>query len=189
MSETIATTYTVQTQPLTPEAFAPFGVILSPQGRERLPINTYGDKLDLYRESFASDQPIEWFIVQGRVRDMQALFLERHSQITQTFIPLNGDGFVMLVAKHDAAETNSLVHHEELQAFVIPGDTAVQLHCNTWHENPFPLKDNQTFLVTSHQALTRGHQQNPDASLAQLPLDLERRWYKDHGTEVRVDVS
>jgi ureidoglycolate lyase len=176
----------LQTQSLSKEAFAPFGVVLTPEGRERLPINTYGDKLDLYREPFESDQPTEWFIVQGRVREMKALFLERHHHITQAFIPLNGDGFVMVVAEANAPEENGLVSLEHLRAFVIPGDTAIQLYRSTWHENPFPLKDNQCFLVTSHQALSRAHQQNPDASLAQLPLDLERKWFKDSGLELQI---
>jgi ureidoglycolate lyase len=178
--------HTLKVEVLTEETFAAFGVILTPEGRERLPINTYGDKLDLYREPFISDQPVEWFIVQGRVREMKALFLERHQHITQTFIPLNGHGFIMVVAKAEAGETNGLINTNELHAFDIPGDTAIQLYKNTWHENPFPIKDNQTFLVTSHQALTRGHQQNPDASLAQLPLDLERRWFKDYNMDLRI---
>ncbi len=84
--------------PLTTEAFAPFGTILSPEGRARLPVNTYGDALSLYREAFETDQPIEWFIVQGQPRPMEALFLERHRQITQAFLPLGGQGFVLLVA-------------------------------------------------------------------------------------------
>lgn len=37
---------------LTAAAWAPFGVVLSPEGRARLPINTYGTDVDLYREDF-----------------------------------------------------------------------------------------------------------------------------------------
>jgi ureidoglycolate lyase len=180
---------TLKLQTLTAEAFAPFGVVLSPTGRDRLPINTYGDKLNLYRESFASDQPIEWFIVQGIKRDMQALFLERHMQLTQAFIPMNGDPLVTIVARPDAREENGMVAFEEMQAFMIPGNTAFQIHRGTWHENPFPLKDDQWFLVTSHAALTLGHQKNPDQRLQGLPLDLERRWFKDCSYDLRVAVS
>ena len=35
------------------------GVLLSSEGKTRLPINSYGDKVDIYREGFESDQPIE----------------------------------------------------------------------------------------------------------------------------------
>ncbi len=171
---------------LTPEAFSPFGVVLSPQGRERLSINTYGDKLNLYREEFQSDQPIEWFIVQGIKRDMQALFLERHMQLTQAFIPMNGDGFITIVARPDAKQENGMIALNEMHAFIVPGDTAIQIHRGTWHENPLSQKENQWFLVTSHAALTLGHQKNPDQKLQSLPLDLERKWFKDCDFDICV---
>jgi ureidoglycolate lyase len=171
---------TITAEPLTPAAFAPFGVVLSPEDRPRLPVNTYGDALDLYRAGFATDQPIEWFIVQGKPRAMTALFLERHMQLTQAFFPLGGHGFVMLVARPDAAEDDDgMIALSETRAFHIPGNVGVQLHQGTWHENPFPQTAGQVFLVTSHAALTRGHQTNPSADLADLPLDLERRFYAE----------
>jgi ureidoglycolate lyase len=178
----------LKVEPLTKEAFAPFGVILSAQGRNRLPINTYGDKLDLYRETFETDQPIEWFIAHFRSRDPNPLFLERHHLLTQTFIPLGGKAFVSVVAAKDAPLIDGMPKLEAIKAFVVPGDTAIQLHRSTWHENPFPLESEQTLLVTSHAALTRGHQENPEASLAQLPLDLERSWFKDTSFDLRLEL-
>jgi ureidoglycolate lyase len=180
----------VMIEHLTPQAFAPFGTVLHPYGRERLPVNTYGDKLSLYREEFESDQPIEWFIVQGLQRPLSALFLERHMMITQTFIPMNGDGLIMIVAPPACAEEpNGLPSYAKTRAFFIPGDTAVQLHRGTWHENPFPVKNGQWFLVTSHAALTRGHQKNPKQGLEALPLDLERRFYAKAGVELTAKRS
>jgi ureidoglycolate lyase len=180
-------TIEIALEPLTPEAFAPFGTILSPEGRARLPVNTYGDALSLYREGFETDQPIEWFIVQGRPRPMEALFLERHLQITQAFLPLGGQGFVMLVARPDAeTEPDGMIKTAETRAFHAPGTVGIQLHRGTWHENPFPLAAGQVFLVTSHAALTRGHQTNPRADLADLPLDLERRFYAERNVTLRI---
>ena len=180
---------TLLVEPLTAEAFAPFGTVLSPKGRDRLPVNTYGDKLDIYREGFETDQPTEWFIVQGRRRAMSALFLERHRQLTQAFIPMNGDAFVTVVAPPDVGfEESGLPLLSETKAFIVPGDAAIQLHRGTWHENPFPLRDDQWFLVTSHAALTRGHQKNPVGGLEALPLDLERRFYAEAGVELRVGL-
>lgn len=175
--------------PLTPEAFAPFGTILAPEGRARLPVTTYGDALCLYREGFETDQPIEWFIVQGKPRPMEALFLERHRQITQAFLPLGGQGFILLVARPEAeAEADGLIAQSETRAFHVPGTVGVQLHRGTWHENPFPLTTDQVFLVTSHATLTRGHQSNPRADLADLPLDLERRFYAERNVTLRISL-
>lgn len=179
----------LRAEPLTAEAFAPFGVVLSPSGRTRLPVNTYGDKLDISREGFETDQPTEWFIVQGRRREMSALFLERHMQLTQTFIPMANDAFVTVVAAPGVEfEENGLPKLGETRAFIVPGNMAIQLHRGTWHENPFPLRDDQWFLVTSHAALTRGHQKNPAQGLEAMPLDLERRFYAQAGVELRVEV-
>ncbi len=184
----ISNRLSLKIEPLTREAFAPFGVVLHPSGRERLPVNTYGDKLNLFRESFETDQPIEWFIVEGKRRPMSALFLERHMQISQTFIPMNGDGFLTIVAPPGVRdEASGLPAYDQTRAFYVPGHMAIQLHRGTWHENPFPLKDGQWFLVTSHAALTRGHQKNPQAGLEALPLDLERRFYAKAGVELTVN--
>lgn len=94
----VHTSRALPVQALTPEAFAPFGQVLTADGRRRLPINTYGDSLDLFREGFESDQPTEWFIFLGRDRGAGVLFLERHQQLTQTFIPVGGKGFHTVVA-------------------------------------------------------------------------------------------
>lgn len=165
----------IKAQPLSAEAFAPFGVVLSPAGRTRLPINTYGDRLDIYREPFQSDQPIEWFIVQFWERDLRVLFLERHHEITQTFIPLSGDAFLMVVARPDAHMEQELPALDEICAFIVPGDAAIQLHRSTWHENPIPLKDGQVIIVSSHASLTRSHQsQSEQEQLEAYKLDVEK---------------
>lgn len=170
----------------TPENFAPFGRLLTPEGRKRLPINTYGDSLDLFREGFETDQPIEWFIFEGRPRGTGVLFLERHRLLSQTFIPVNGYGFLMVVAPPDAREEDGFPILDEVMAFAIPGDCPIQLHRGTWHENPLPTAHGTRLLVTSHAALTLAHQQNPDPHLSTLPLDLERRWYRHGGYDLRV---
>ena len=170
----------------TPESFAPFGKVLGESGRKRLPINTYGDKLDLYRESFESDQPIEWFIVHAHARRREVLFLERHLQLTQTFIPLGGKPFYTIVARAGAREENGFPALEEIKAFLVPGDVAIQVDRGTWHENPMPAEDRARLLVTSHAALTLAHQQNPAPKLKALPLDLERRWYKAGGYDLTI---
>jgi ureidoglycolate lyase len=170
----------------TPENFASFGKILTAEGRPRLPVNTYGDKLDLYREVFETDQPIEWFIVEGRSRWNGVLFLERHMQLSQAFIPLGGQGFYTVVAQPGAVDENGFIALDEIKAFNVPGDMAIQLHRGTWHENPMPSGNEMSLLVTSHANLTLAHQQNPDPALAKLPLDLERRWYRAGGYELTI---
>jgi ureidoglycolate lyase len=188
---TAATTHTtrrLRVETVTPENFAPFGRVLTPEGRKRLPINTYGDKMNLFRESFDSDQPIEWFIFQGYKRWNGVLFLERHQQLTQTFIPVGGKPFYTVVAPAGCKEENGFPALSEMRAFFVPGNCVIQVNRATWHENPMPLQDDTRMLVTSHSKLTYAHQQNPDPKLANAPLDLERRWYKAGGYDLTLDA-
>lgn len=179
----------IQAQPLTKEAFAPFGVILSPEGRQRLPINSYGDKADIYKESFETDRPIEWLIVHFKDRGRQVLYLERHQHLTQTFIPLGGHSFLMVVARPDCREENGLPARDELHAFVVPGDVAVQIHRGTWHENPIPLTPDLKLVVSAHQSLAQGHQaSSASQATAATQADVEKRKLSDYQTELLVNV-
>ena len=49
----------VEVEPLTPEAFAPFGDVLTVEGRERLPIDLYSG-VDVFRADFHTNRPMEW---------------------------------------------------------------------------------------------------------------------------------
>lgn len=184
----IETRHRLAVEALTPDAFAPFGTVLTEEGRERLPVDTYGESLDLYREDFESDQPVEWFIVAARPRWTGVLFLERHLQLTQTFIPIAGEGFYTVVARPQAVEEGAHVVLAEMRAFHVAPGQAIQLHRGTWHENPMPAGAPLRALVTSHAALTVAHQQDPDPALAGLAKDLERRWYRAAGIEVTLDA-
>lgn len=188
-SVAVHTTRKLAFETVTAENFKPFGRVLTDAGRTRLPINTYGSNLDLYREGFESDQPTEWFIVRGKNRGTQVLFLERHQQLTQTFIPVGGNGFHTVVAPPNCREEDGFPALSELRGFYVPGDSAIQIHRATWHENPMPERDNTLLLVTSHANLTLAHQQNPDPRLASLPLDLERRWYKQGGYDLSLNLA
>lgn len=183
----IHTTRRLPFETVTAENFAAFGVVLTEAGRTRLPINTYGDRLDLYRENFESDQPTEWFIASFKNRGTGVLFLERHQQLSQTFIPVGGHGFHTVVARPGAREVNGFPALDELRAFWVPGDAAIQIHRATWHENPMAKVDGTRLLVTSHANLTLAHQQNPDPKLKDLPLDLERRWYRAGGYDLSIE--
>lgn len=180
------TTRALAVDVVTPENFAAFGTVLTPEGRDRLPINTYGDRLNLFRESFESDQPTEWFIFQGFRRWNGVLFLERHQQLTQTFIPVGGKAFYTVVAPPNAREEHGFPALDQLRAFLVPGDSVIQLHRATWHENPMPVEDDTRMLVTSHAKLTLAHQQNPNPVAQNAPLDLERRWYRAGGYELTL---
>ena len=140
-SETGAEVRTITAEPLTSDSFATCGDVLAASG-EPLP-HVYGDTMDVYQPgTHECDVETEFIVMRYRLREPRVLFLERHQQITQTFIPLNGNPFVLTVAPPDAPLENGLPVLDSLRAFVVPGDVGAKAHRGTWHEVPLPLVDN-----------------------------------------------
>jgi ureidoglycolate lyase len=167
---------TIVAEPLTTEAFAPFGEVLTLEGQERLPIDLYGDRIDVYRPALIhADTPIEWLLVYLRLREFRIHFLERHEELAQAFVPLAAHPFISVVAAPDAREEDGVPAFDEVRAFIVPGDRGIQIHRGTWHEPPFPLVDGALCLVTSHQALTAGLGSELDERREIHRLDVDKR--------------
>lgn len=176
----------VEVEPLTPEAFAPFGDVLSVEGRERLPINLYPG-VDVFRADFHTNRPMEWLLTRNDVRDFRILYLERHMELTQAFISLGGKPFIQTVAAPDARLEDDVPALDEIKAFMVPGDVATNMHPGTWHEPPFGLVDGQTFLYTSHADLTAGLGADRDAKDSIGEKDVDKRNITEHaGYELRI---
>jgi ureidoglycolate lyase len=167
---------TVIAEQLTREAFEPFGDVLAPEGLERLPIELYGGTFDSYRAGvLGSDRPVEFLVSRCRVREFRVHFLERHVELTQTFVPLGGAPFVVVVARPEARQEFGIPAFEEVRAFLVRGDVAVNLRRGTWHEPPFPLVDGTLMLFTSHLMLTRGLESGLDGRNEIDRQDVEKR--------------
>lgn len=146
---------TISAELATVEGFAPYGELLTTIG-EPTP-HVYGDTLAPYRAGrLRSASEVEWIITTYHLREFRVLYLERHHNITQTFIPLGGDAMVVAVARPDAPLVNGVPALDEVRAFIIPGTMAANLHLGTWHEVPFPTVEGQTTLLTSHAGVTTG---------------------------------
>jgi ureidoglycolate lyase len=170
-----ATPHTLQAEPLTVEAFAPFGRTLGPEGKEPRAIDLYGGRMETYTTEFDADLPGEWLITQQRVRPFEAKYVERHERLTQAFFSFGGHPFLVVVAPADAPEEHGLPALDAWRAFVVPGTTAVQIERGTWHEVPFALVDDQVITVMSHRALTQGLASTPDERGEINANDVDKR--------------
>jgi ureidoglycolate lyase len=194
MAATKTEVRTITAELLTREAFAPFGDVLSTDGITALKegSNFYSEgKSNLYRPSvLESDRPVEYLLYESGPRPMRVRFLERHVELTQTFIPLGGKPFVMVVAKPDAAEDeNGIPLVEEVHAFIVPGTAGANIRRGTWHEPPFPLAGRMSFVITSHQELTQGLQSQLNEKQEVAQLDVEKRNITERsGYELRVQL-
>ncbi|MGI9659448.1 MAG: ureidoglycolate lyase [Gaiellaceae bacterium] len=172
---TSAETRTIPVEPLTEEGFAPYGDMIAVRG-EPLP-HVYGDTMDVYEAGFHEcDVETEFIVTRYRLRSPQILYLERHHQITQTFIPMMGDPFIVAVAPPDAPLENGLPSLDTVKAFLVPGEAAAKLHRGTWHEVPLPLVDNSLVLLTSHHGVTSGWAELDDSQeINKEDTDEEKR--------------
>ena len=150
-------TRVVQVEPLTPEAFAPFGDVLAAAG-ERRSIDLYGSTIDVFSAGRVdSDVPVDIFMSRSSIREFRVHFLERHMLLAQMFVPFGGTPFVVVVGRPDAEEDeNGIPLVSEIRSFFVPGDQALTINRGTWHEPPFPLADDSLRLTTTHAALTSG---------------------------------
>jgi len=136
---------TIQTQPMTASAFAPFGDVLDATGAPDKIINQglcgrYHDRatLDFGPQGRAG---ISIFKADLRALPYQLDMVERHPDGSQAFIPMSDDAFLMIVAADNFGEPG------QPQAFLTQPGQAINLHRGTWHGVLTPLAGNGLFAV------------------------------------------
>jgi ureidoglycolate lyase len=191
------TTHLLQPIPLTPESIKPFGEALTSDGREQLTLVNddelgYHGTIDGFRSDLLleSDAPVEFLMPRFRMREFRVLFMERHPEFTQTYVPVTDAPYVWVLAPPDARVENGAPSLDDLQAFINPGDVGIRMHCGTWHEAPMPLRDGLRFVVLSQRTLTDGVIGDVDGGgeIHRLPwierVDVTRRL----GTAARIEL-
>ena len=114
-------------QPLTAEAFAPFGDVLAAPAD---PGRAYyeGGLGNARSDARASLSMVHRLPIAGL--PFEANLLERHEFSSQTFLPLEGGRWVVIVCPHAAAGGPDL---GGLRAFIARPDQGVTYRMNTWH--------------------------------------------------------
>ncbi len=147
---------------MTHKAFAPYGWVIDASDAAGTAINGgSSQRIDGLTElAFdASGGKPCLAIFKAKVRDPAGPWteLERHRLGTQTFIPLNGVRYVVLVALGDALPDAST-----LKAFTVSGHQGITLRAGIWHHGLLALSDGD-FVVLERSSDVL------DCELAQLP--------------------
>jgi ureidoglycolate hydrolase len=119
-------------QPLSRDAFAPFGVLPPDEGDA--PTADLEFRLDDGWVNFIGHTLDELDVVDGA---LHCDVLNRHDTHTQTLMPMSGDA-VLVVAPADVPLTSD----DELttvRAFVVRQYECVHLRRGTWHWGPYPI--------------------------------------------------
>lgn len=113
--------------PLTRDAFAPFGDVVDvPNEAGRL---YYEDALGNLRPAARPSLSVS-LKPETRNRPLRAELLERHEFSSQTFLPLDVDRWLIVVAPHAASGGPDLAG---VRAFIATGRQGVTYKANTWH--------------------------------------------------------
>ena len=131
----------IEPQPLTREAFAPFGDVIDvPSAAGR---TYYEDALGNLRAdarpslSVSQREP-------STERPIRAELLERHEFSSQTFVPLDVARWLIVVAPHAKAGGPDVT---QVRAFIATGKQGVTYKPNTWHHGLTTLDRPGRFAV------------------------------------------
>ena len=134
----------IKTEPLTAEAFAPFGDLLDFAGDPDKIINQglcgrYHDRATL---DFSDGRAgISLFKAELRSLPYTLDLLERHPLGSQAFVPMSHDPFLVIVAPDDDGKPGTA------RAFLTEAGQGINFHRNTWHGVLTPLSGTGLFAV------------------------------------------
>lgn len=147
--------YKLTPKPLTAEAFAPFGEVVQCDGNTPMMINDgnterYHNLVSTEVENAEDKIIINIFRAQPRGLPMNISMMERHPFGSQSFQPLSGEEYLVLVG--DPVEN---LKPENLHLFLATKEQGVNYRKNTWHHPVLGLHKICDFLVVDR--LGDGH--------------------------------
>ena len=133
-------------EPLTREAFAPFGDVIETAGAKAFPINagTTTRYHDLAQVELAGESPRTLVnIFEGKAwhAPIEIRMLERHPLGSQAFYPLDGRCMLIVVAPPGELDES------QIRAFISTPDQGVNYARGTWHHPLLCLQHPGRFLV------------------------------------------
>ncbi|KFB09073.1 ureidoglycolate lyase [Nitratireductor basaltis] len=136
----------IKAQPLTREAFAPFGDVIQTEGAENFLINAGKTRRfhDLAKvETCGENARVLINIFRGEAHELPLplKLVERHPLGSQAFFPLAGRRFIVIVCPDEGGKPG-MPH-----AFLASGKQGVNYHVGTWHGVLTAIDQDQDFLV------------------------------------------
>ena len=136
-------------EPLTQEAFAPFGEVIETDGVTPLSINQgfakrFNDLASIDVAAEGGQTNISWFVASLRPVPVAICLMERHPLGSQLFMPLNGVDWLVVVCTDPRKP-------ESYRAFAARGHQGVNYARNCWHHPLLVLKDASPFLVVDRK--------------------------------------
>lgn len=137
---------TITIEPLTAEAFAPFGQVIQTAGANHYPINAgmterYHDLARVELGGVHARPLISLFRGQPYALPLALSLVERHPLGSQAFYPLGKTDWVVIVAEDDGGTPT------RIRAFRPSADQGINIAMNTWHGVLTVLTQEADFIV------------------------------------------
>ncbi|WEF23984.1 ureidoglycolate lyase [Paracoccus sp. S3-43] len=138
----------IRIEPITADAFAPFGDVLTPRATPDRMINA--GRCERHHalatvETGGGDAIISIFRSQAVSLPYDCALLERHPLGSQAFMPLGPGAWLSVVAPDDDGTPG------QPRAFLVPAGTGVNLRAGVWHGVLTPLDSPADFLVVDRE--------------------------------------
>lgn len=131
-------------EPLTAASFAPYGFVFEPP--QRAPEFECAQRGSKSWEFYFQGGRPRMFLVETEYRPLVINRLEKHTDLSQVFMPAGGIEAVLIVGK--ATDEHSLPSLESLRAFILSGQVGYGLHPHIWHSlDRMPLRPGTTRWV------------------------------------------
>ncbi len=88
-------------------------------------------------------------------RSSDLIWFERHLRMTQLFIGLGDQPFVMVLAKPNHEAGRSLPDFTDMVAFRLPAGHGVMIHKGTWHDFPMAIDKPVTVFTANSEEVVK----------------------------------
>jgi ureidoglycolate lyase len=183
----------------TAAALAPYGYLIGPPDTEvKGRIDYYGNDVQVRTPArFVSNDDMMLNLVTFNRRPPVIRWMEYHNKHTQTFIPLAGRPFIMVLGaptrkRPDGSVDATRADLPELasvRGFLFDGSAGICMHIGTWHEVPFPLLDGTNFVAIVTNETNRNLEEH-DANFESEGGDLvKRQLVRRLNTQLEIDLA
>ena len=136
---------TLRTQPLTKDAFAPYGQVIEIDGAHHYPINAgncerYHDLARVELGGVHARPLISLLHSRGFALPLDVKLVERHPLGSQAFYPLSPNSFLVIVAPDESGTPGTP------RAFLTAPGQGINIAVNTWHGVLTPIGPDADFL-------------------------------------------
>ena len=147
----------LQPRQATPESLAGYGTLLaSPEPAKSRESGFYAEAVRISEPAaFVSQDDTCLALATLNPRPFEVRWMEYHNKHTQTFIPLDGKPFVMVLGRPTCRRADAtwddaapkMPELNDIEAFAFDGSAGMCLNIGTWHEFPFPLEEATNVIV------------------------------------------